>query len=71
MGKRLRESAEEKGKFIPNRIFEDYEDLEFPYKEEKVIGSAGDLVVFDTDTFHRGGLVEDGKERVVLRMHSK
>ena len=48
--------------------------LNFPtiveqYPPEPVIGKAGTLIVFDTDVFHLGGKVEDGKERVVIRGH--
>jgi hypothetical protein len=32
--------------------------------------AAGDLIIFDTDGFHRGGLVKEGKERKVIRGHS-
>ena len=31
---------------------------------------AGDLLVFDADGFHRGGVVQSGKERRVIRSHS-
>ena len=33
-------------------------------------GSAGDLVIFDSDGFHKGGTVEVGRERRVIRGHS-
>lgn len=31
---------------------------------------AGDLLIFDADGFHRGGVVQPGKERRVLRAHT-
>jgi hypothetical protein len=31
---------------------------------------AGDLIIFDADGFHRGGIVQPGKERRVIRAHS-
>ena len=33
-------------------------------------GAAGDLVIFDADGFHKGGRVEPGRERRVVRGHS-
>lgn len=31
---------------------------------------AGTLIIFDTDTIHRGGVVLPGKERLIMRAHS-
>lgn len=50
---------------IPNDIPDD----EILYA--KVIAvSAGDLIIFDADGFHRGGVVADGHERKVIRAHT-
>ena len=35
-----------------------------------IIAKAGSLIVFDTDTFHRAGWLDEGKERKVLRGHT-
>ena len=49
-------------------------EVEFPelvkqYPPEAVNGKAGTLIVFDTDAFHMGGKVEEGKSRLVVRAH--
>ncbi len=33
-------------------------------------GPAGTMIIFDTDGYHRGGVVQPGKERMVMRGHS-
>lgn len=33
-------------------------------------GNAGDLIVFDTDLIHRGGIVSPGHERFIMRGHT-
>jgi len=38
--------------------------------ETVITVSAGDLVIFDSAGFHRGGKVDEGHERYVLRGHS-
>jgi len=56
--------------YYANFIFENYPEL--GYTEEDVVpiyGPAGTLIIFDTDLFHRGGLVADGKERLIIRSH--
>ena len=35
-----------------------------------IIGKAGTLVIFDSDTFHHAGCVSNGFERMILRGHS-
>lgn len=53
-----------------NRIFKDYPELE--YDESDIIpitGTSGTLIVFDTDLFHLGGLVQDSKDRMLIRSH--
>jgi hypothetical protein len=49
-------------------------EVEFPelierHPPEPVIGEAGTLIVFDTDTLHMGGKVKKGKDRLVVRGH--
>lgn len=39
------------------------------YPPYPIYGEAGTLIVFDTDTFHFGGRVKAGHERVVVRAH--
>ena len=57
-------------KTIANRLEIDYVDLNYTAEDAKVLeGKAGTLFAFDTDTFHMGGIVQDGKERVVIRSH--
>lgn len=50
---------------LPNDIPED--EILNPVTIE---GKAGDLIIFDTDGFHRGGIVCEGGERMVVRGHS-
>ena len=50
---------------IPNDI--DDELIRNPVSMEL---KAGDLLIFDADGFHRGGVVQPGKERRVLRAHT-
>ena len=57
-------------KTIANRLELDYLDLNYTAEDaEPLEGKAGTLFAFDTDTFHMGGVVQDGKERVVIRSH--
>ena len=50
---------------IPNDV-----PLDELYNETVISASAGDLIIFDSAGFHRGGVIEKGKERLVLRGHS-
>jgi len=43
---------------------------EIEYKMQDVTGSAGTLIVFDSNVIHSGGQVKDGEERIVARAHS-
>jgi len=57
-------------KTIANRLEIDYLDLNYTAEDAKPVeGKAGTLFAFDTDTFHMGGVIQDGKERVVIRSH--
>lgn len=56
---------------LKNRIFLDHPEL--GYKQDDIIpifGKKGTLIIFDTDTFHMGG-VTNGKERLIVRGHTK
>lgn len=54
---------------VKNRIELDYPELIEKYPDEPVEAKAGTLIVFDTNTFHKGGQVEQGKSRLVVRLH--
>ncbi len=54
-----------KVKDLPNDIPDD--ELINPVTIE---GKAGDMIIFDPDGFHRGGVVAEGGERMVMRGHS-
>lgn len=74
LGRTLRQQAivDSSGEYksIANRLELDYVDLNYTAEDsEPLVGNAGTLFLFDTDTFHMGGIVEDGKERVVIRSH--
>ncbi len=40
------------------------------YNATDICAKAGDLVIFDAAGFHRGGIVQPGKERLVVRGHT-
>ncbi|WP_026375619.1 phytanoyl-CoA dioxygenase family protein [Aestuariibacter salexigens] len=71
LGKKLREQGWKSFRGyqnIPNRIGTDIDmrvDDAVP-----ILGKAGTLIVFDTDIFHFGGVVEAGKSRLIARSHS-
>lgn len=50
---------------LPNDIPED--EILYPVT---INGKAGDLIIFDPDGFHRGGIVQDGEQRRIMRGHS-
>ena len=54
---------------VKNRIGLDYPELVDQYPCEPVEAPAGTLIVFDTDTFHMGGKCDEGKERLIVRLH--
>ena len=54
---------------VKNRIDLDYPELAHEYPAEPVEAPAGTLIVFDTNTFHKGGKCQKGKERLVVRLH--
>ena len=72
LGKKLRTDAwKETGTYanVRNRILVDYDNLTIDNPEE-VLGSAGTLLIFDSDLFHRGGILDEGKERMIIRGHT-
>lgn len=67
---RATEEASNEYEQIKNWPLVDYPEL--GYTEEDIVpieGKAGTLIIFETDLFHRGGLVEDGNERLMIRSH--
>jgi len=54
---------------VKNRIELDYPELLEKCPCEPVEAPAGTLIVFDTDTFHKGGKCDEGKERLIVRLH--
>lgn len=50
---------------IPNVVHDEENWDTFPIE-----GAAGTLIIFDTDGFHRGGIVSAGRKRMVMRGHS-
>lgn len=73
-GKELREKSHKEVKKIPNiknRILRDYEGLGYTLDDFiPVEGKAGTLIIFDSDTFHFGGNIKEGRERMVMRSHN-
>ena len=71
-GAELRNEAHKRSKNyhdVKNRIELDYPELLETYPPEPIEAKAGTLLVFDTDIFHKGGQVEEGKERLIVRLH--
>jgi hypothetical protein len=52
---------------IKNRIDIDYPEIE--YELFPITGPVGTTVLFDTDLFHMGGSVKQGRSRTVIRSH--
>jgi hypothetical protein len=71
-GTKLSKFMTEKGLYESKRRLEE-SSLEYveSFPPEPIEGPAGTLIVFDTDTFHKGGVVEEGKERLIVRLHNK
>lgn len=71
LGKKLRTSWSD-SHYETHRKLETTLDSELSkYNITPIHESKGSLIVFDTDTFHKGGVVEDGKSRLVVRLHCK
>jgi hypothetical protein len=75
MGRLLREKAwEESNNYeeVKNRIFIDYPELGYEEKDcVPIEAPEGSLIIFNTDLFHKGGEVQEGKERLIIRAHSQ
>ncbi|MCJ8346964.1 phytanoyl-CoA dioxygenase family protein [bacterium] len=73
LGEKLRKSEWKHNQFrnVKNRIKLDYKDMMDRYPPKPIEAKAGTLIVFDTDTFHKGGIVNSGKERLVVRLHCR
>lgn len=54
---------------VKNRVELDYPELLDTYPPEPIEAKAGTLIVFDTNTFHKGGKCDHGKERLIVRLH--
>jgi hypothetical protein len=56
---------------LKNKPEIDYPELGFTADNaESIEGKAGTLIIFDTDSFHMGGIIEkSGLERKVIRLH--
>jgi len=70
-GKELRNASGGKIDYelVRNRIDLDYPELSSVFPSIPVEANAGTLIVFDTDTFHKGGKCDEGEERLVVRLH--
>ena len=71
-GKELRLQTKGEYEELKNRILLDYPDLGYTSDEVvPVLGNAGDLMIFDTDLFHLGGVVKENNERLIIRGHTR
>ncbi len=73
LGKAIREDYLKKFgnyQYIKNKIIVDHPELKYSMKDAIPIEEeAGTLIVFDTDTFHCGGIIEKEKQRKIIRLH--
>ena len=75
LGKELREKSwNSRGQVgydtVENRLEIDHPHLGYTKeKAQPMIGGAGTLILFDSDVFHMGGVLKDGGERMVTRIH--
>lgn len=71
-GETLNKKLNQNGEYESKRRLEiSYPKLIEQYPPEAIEAPAGTLIVFDTDTFHKGGVVDEGKQRLIIRMHTK
>ena len=74
VGKRLHKEAwKETNNYakVKNRLQLDYPEIYETTKVLPIEAPAGTLIAFDTNCFHRGGLVlKEGKERLVVRLNN-
>ena len=69
---KLNKELNSKGLYESHRCIEKtFPDLVKKFPPNPIEKPAGTLIVFDTDTLHKGGVVEAGKERLIIRIHSK
>jgi hypothetical protein len=75
LGKSLRQLGWDKyNKFekIPNRADIDFPDVKKLLGDvQPIYGKAGTVIIFNSDVFHLGGVVKPGKERWIIRSHSR
>lgn len=72
VGKDLRKKTTGNYDNQKNRILLDYPNL--GYKETDIVpilGEKGDLIIFETDLFHMGGVTKNGGERLIIRGHCR
>ena len=53
------------------RLEHSVSDIVNNYEITPILEEGGSLIVFDTDTFHKGGAIEEGKSRKIIRLHNK
>lgn len=71
-GRQLRTKTSGQYEEQKNRILLDYPELGYTNNDVvQILGNAGDLMIFDTDTFHMGGAVKKGNERLIIRGHTR
>ena len=71
MGKKLR-TEWGSNQYEKKRKLEDtLKDYLLENKILPIMEKRGSLIVFDSDTFHKGGAVKNGKERIIVRLHNK
>jgi len=71
-GKQLRSQTRGEYEELKNRILLDYPDLGYTSDEVvPILGNAGDLIIFDTDLFHLGGVVKENNKRLIIRGHTR
>lgn len=71
-GYKLRKDSWEKSdeyQEVKNRPELDFPEIAKKYKQVPIEEKAGTLIIFETDTFHKGGEVLEGNERLVVRSH--
>ena len=56
---------------VKNRIEIDFPDVLENLDIYPIEGKAGTLIIFDTDAFHKGGIIEKSNERLIVRSHWK
>lgn len=56
---------------VKNRIEIDFPELLENLNVCPVEGKAGTLIIFDTDAFHKGGIIKNSNERIIVRSHWK